>query len=357
MAVTSGRRVLHWVQRPEPRAVLPARRQAERLRVALAAQAAGRCAEPGLRPVALLRVQKAAPQAVWSFVGVRARVLARAPGVRRPAETAAWEASPNAVQGVGAARPDVAAAVAVAQLDAGVAEAAAQPGVVAEEAGLAAAVVQEAPGVPAAERPSGAAAWPSLPPFVAQPRLALPGRAMGCSSVAWPTGQSWQAAQFSSLSCALGPGEIQKRCRGGNAGETVNKHQCPFRSSGHFTEPRFELLNRYTSDQRTSVRPECGGFQTGTEIYFHGCAVSTRGRSRRIQGKESNRLGYRRRGRCRTRRAAGRGQFIGRVSRQFIWPLWLARLAHRRRNLRVGICRRIFWRRLGRLSRLDRRIF
>ena len=224
MAVTSGRRVLHWVQRPEPRAVLPARRQAERLRVALAAQAAGRCAEPGLRPVALLRVQKAAPQAVWSFVGVRARVLARAPGVRRPAETAAWEASPNAVQGV--ARPDVAAAVAVAQLDAGVAAAAAQPGVVAEVAGagLAAAVVQEAPGVPAAERPSGAAAWLSLPPFVAQPRLALPGRAMGCSSVAWPTGQSWQAAQFSSLSCALGPGEIQKRCRGGNAGETVNKH-------------------------------------------------------------------------------------------------------------------------------------
>ena len=102
----------------------------------------------------------------------------------------------------------------------------AQPGVVAEEAGagLAAAGVQEAPGVSAAERPSGAAAWPSLPPFVAQPRLALPGRAMGCSSVAWPTGQSWQAAQFSSLSCALGPGEIQKRCRGGNAGETVNKH-------------------------------------------------------------------------------------------------------------------------------------
>jgi hypothetical protein len=238
VAVTSGRRVLHWVQRPEPRAVLPARRQAERLRVALAAQAAGRCAEPGLRPVALLRAQKAAPQAVWSFVGVRARVLARAPGVRRPAETAAWEASPNAVQGVGAARPDAAAAAVVAQLDAGVAaaaaqrdagvaEAAAQPGVVAEEAGaagLAAAVVQEAPGVPAAERPSGAAAWPSLPPFVAQPRLALPGRAMGCSSVAWPTGQSWQAAQFSSLSCALGPGEIQKRCRGGNAGETVNKH-------------------------------------------------------------------------------------------------------------------------------------
>jgi hypothetical protein len=227
VAVTSGRRVLHWVQRPEPRAVLPARRQAERLRVALAAQAAGRCAEPGLRPVALLRAQKAAPQAVWSFVGVRARVLARAPGVRRPAETAAWEASPNAVQGVGAARPDVAAAAVVAQLDAGVAAAAAQPGVVAEEAGaagLAAAVVQEAPGVPAAERPSGAAAWPSLPPFVAQPRLALPGRAMGCSSVAWPTGQSWQAAQFSSLSCALGPGEIQKRCRGGNAGETVNKH-------------------------------------------------------------------------------------------------------------------------------------
>jgi hypothetical protein len=69
-----------------------------------------------------------------------------------------------------------------------------------------------------------------------------------------------------------------------------------FRSSGHFTEPRFELLNGYTSDQRTSVRPECGGFQTGTEIYFRGCAVSTRGRSRRIQGQESNRLGYRRRG-------------------------------------------------------------
>lgn len=191
MAVTSGRRafrrVLHWVQRPEPRAVLPARRQADRLRVALAAQVAGRCAEPGLRPVGLLRAQKAAPQAVWSFVGARARVLARAPEMRQPAETAGWEASPNAVQAVGAARPDV---VAAAQLDAGVAEAAAQPGVVAEEAGagLAAAVVQEAPGVPAAERPSGAAAWPSLPPFVAQPRLALPGRAMGCSSVAWPTG-------------------------------------------------------------------------------------------------------------------------------------------------------------------------
>jgi hypothetical protein len=191
--------------------------------VALAVQAAGRCGEPGLRPVGLLRARKAAPQAVWSFVGVRARVLSRAPAeVRRLAEMAAWEASPNAAQG--AARPDVVAA-AVAQPDAGVVAAVVQPDVVAEEAGavLAAAAVQEAPGVPAAEHPSGAAAWPSLLPFVAQARLARPGRAMECSSVAWPTGQSWQAAQFSSLSCAMGPGEIQTWSRDGNAGETVKR--------------------------------------------------------------------------------------------------------------------------------------
>ena len=192
----------------------------------VAVQAAGRCAEPGLRPVGLLRAQKAVPQAVWSFVGVRARVLSRGPAeVRRLAEMAAWEASPNAAQGAEAARPDVVAAAEVVQPDAGVAAAVAQPDVVAEEAGavLAAAAVQEAPGVPAAEHSSGAAAWPSLPPFVAQPRLARPGRAMECSSVAWPTGQSWQAAQFSSLSCAMGPGEIQTWSRDGNAGETVKR--------------------------------------------------------------------------------------------------------------------------------------
>jgi hypothetical protein len=130
---------------------------------------------------------------------------------------AAWEASPNAAQGVGAARPDVVAAAEVAQPDAGVAAAAAQPGVVAEEAGaeLAAVAAQEAPVGPA-EPPSGppwVAASVSRPdPLLpsAQPRLTLPARAMGCSSVAWPTGQSWQAAQFSSLSCGLGPGRILK---------------------------------------------------------------------------------------------------------------------------------------------------
>jgi hypothetical protein len=194
------------------------------------------------RPVAELAVQVAWPDAerlpeasraaaaqpaVSSFAAVRAPIPVHAPAAaRRPAvELAAQVASPNAEEAVGAAQPDVAAAVEVAQPDAGVAEAAVQPGAVAEEAGaeLAAAAVQEVPGGPAAEPPSGAAAWPSLPPFVAPPRLKPTVRAMGWSSVAWPTGQSWRAAQFSSLSCALGPGRSQKWCRGGNAGENKRK--------------------------------------------------------------------------------------------------------------------------------------
>jgi hypothetical protein len=177
------------------------------------------------RPVAELAVQVAWPNveqlpeapraaaaqpAVSSFAAVRAPIPVRAPAAaRRPAvELAVQVASPNAEEAVGAAQPDVAAAVEAAQPDAGVAAEVVQPGAVAEEAGveLAAAAVQEVPGGPAEELPSGAAAWTSLPPF-AQPRLAFPARAMGSPSVAWPTGQSWQAAQFSSLSCAVGPGE------------------------------------------------------------------------------------------------------------------------------------------------------
>ena len=268
---------------------------AEFLRVGLAAvQAAGRCAEPvGLLLVGLRRVapEAAAQPAVSPFAAVRVRILARVPAARRPAaETAVRVAWPNAEQPVEAARPDAEAAAEVARPDVAAVEAAAQPGAVAEAAGaeLAAAAVQEVPGEPAEELLSGPAAWPSLPPsvVVARPRLALSARAMESSSVAWPTGQSWQAAQFSSLSCALGPGENSEGvCRGGNAGETVAK----------------------ASDELTSVRPECGGFQTGTRIYFRGCAVSTRGRSRRVQSAGSIRSGCRRRWRSRTRRAAGHG--------------------------------------------------
>jgi hypothetical protein len=313
---------------------------AARLRVGLAAvPAAGRCAEPvGLRRVA---PEAAAQPAVSPFAAVRVRILARVPAARRPAaETAVRVAWPNAEQPVEAARPDAEAAAEVARPDVAAVEAAAQPGAVAEEAGaeLAAAAVQEVPGEPAEELPSGAPAWAfrqdPLPPFVAQPRLALSARAMGSSSVAWPTGQSWQAEQFSSLSCALGPGENS---------EVVS-----------WRKTQVKLSN--ASDELTSVRPECGGFQTGTRIYFRGCAVSTRGRSRRIQSAGSDRSRRRRRGRSRTGRT-GQRQFIRRVAWQFIRPLWLPRLAHGRRNLGIGISRRIFRRWLARPSWLDRRIF
>jgi hypothetical protein len=177
-----------------------------------------------LRPVGLRR---AAQPAVSSFAAVRARAPARVPvaGRQPAAETAAWEASPNAAeaeeaaqpdaeQPVGAARPGVeAAAGGRPDVAAGVV---AQPGAVAEEAEPVAAVARAAQDVPPEELPSGIA-WafrqdPVLPSVPPQP--APTARAMGWSwSVAWPSTRSWQAALFSGVSCALGPAENLKRDR------------------------------------------------------------------------------------------------------------------------------------------------
>jgi hypothetical protein len=228
-------------------------------------------------------VQRAVP----SFAAVRARILARVPAARRSGETAervawpnaaaaegaAWVARLNAAEGVAAARPDAEAAVAqpgVAEAEVavqpGVAEAAAvQPDEVAG-AELGAAEEPAAPGGPAVERPSGAAAWPSLPPFAARPRSMLTARAMGCSSVAWPTGQSWQATQFSGVSCALGPGgRFSSRGRGGD-----ERRKC----------------HQTLAMNKQALGRNVAGFKRELGFISRRCAVSTRRRSRCIQGPD-----------------------------------------------------------------------
>jgi hypothetical protein len=196
-----------------------------------------RAAECEARPRAAS--QAAAEQAAPSFAAVRVRTRVRVPAAaRRPvAETAVPVASPNAEPlAVEAAQPDVVAAEAEAQPDVAAAEAVVLPG---EEAGAGAAEpdVAEVAAVPGAQggpvelpsAPPSAAAWVSrqdpLPP-AARRRPMPTAREMAWSSVAWLTMRSWQATRFSSLSCALGPGENSKGgVRGGNAGENVNKHQ------------------------------------------------------------------------------------------------------------------------------------
>jgi len=70
------------------------------------------------------------------------------------------------------------------------------------------------------------------------------------------------------VSCALGPGRSLKVVRGGNN--------------------RDEVIGN-AIDQQTSVRPDCGGFQTGTRIYFSRDTMRAGGRSRRIQETISRR--------------------------------------------------------------------
>ena len=231
----------------------------------MAVRVAGRCA-----PVAASSSRAPAP--------------ARVPAARRPAvETAAWVAWPSAVgaaevvrsgaeAAAGVVQPDVAAAGAVALPDVVAAGVVAQPGAVAEEAEPAAAVARAAQDALEGELPSAVAwavAWafrqdPVLPSV--QPRSAPTARAMGWSwSVAWPSTRSWQAALFSGLSCALGPAEnSEARSRNLRGGSTAD-------------------------DQQTSVRPDCGGFQTGTRIYFSRDTMRVGGRSRRIQEAISSR--------------------------------------------------------------------
>jgi hypothetical protein len=220
----------HWVSLYLVRRVAwPVRPQAEWVGSVLLLPAAGRSAEPELRPVGLRRAaQPAAQQAVSSFAAVRARAPARVPvaGRQLAAETAAWEVSPNAEEAEEAAQPDaeqpVGAARSGVEAAAGVrpdvaAGVVAQPGAVAEEAAEpVAAVARAAQDVPPGEMPSGVA-WafrqdPVLPSVPPQP--APTARAMGWSwSVAWPSTRSWQAALFSGVSCALGPAENLKRDR------------------------------------------------------------------------------------------------------------------------------------------------
>ena len=218
-------------------------RQAELPRAELVRSPAGRRAASGFE-VSGFAVSRSAQPAASSSVAVRARVLARVPaGVRRPAEMAAWGAVPHAARAAVAAQPDAEAVAEVVRPDAAVA-AEAEPDVAAEAAALdvaaaGAAAPRAVPGGPAAARPSEAVVWLSLLPFAPRRSMST-ARAMGCSSVAWPKGPSWQATQFSDVSCALGPGENSK----------------------------VESWRRNASDQSTSVRPECGGFQTETRIYF-----------------------------------------------------------------------------------------
>jgi hypothetical protein len=223
-------------------------------------RAAGRCAQAAARS---------------SRAPVPAHVpAARPPGVEMAvrvawpnAEGAAAAVQPDVAVAVGVVRPDVVAAGAVVQPGAA-AGVVVQPGAAAEEAEPAAAGAPGAQGALEGELPLGVA-WafrqdPLLPSV--RPRSTPTARAMGWSwSVAWPSTRSWQAALFSGLSCALGPAEnSEARSRNLRGGSTAD-------------------------DQQTSVRPDCGGFQTGTRIYFSRDTMCVGGCSRRIQEAISSR--------------------------------------------------------------------
>jgi len=148
---------------------------------------AGRCAAAaGLRQAAL---QAAAAPAGPSFAAARVPFPFRVPAAAlRQAEAAAqvvWPnveplavaAQPDAEVAAVEARPGVAVGAEVVQSDAAVV---AEPGAVAAPG---------AQGAPAAD-PLVAVACLSLPPFAAPPRSVSTARAMGLSTVAWPTMQS-----------------------------------------------------------------------------------------------------------------------------------------------------------------------
>jgi hypothetical protein len=134
-------------------------------------------------------------------------------------------------------------------------------------------------------------------------------------------------------------------------------------------------------DQRIDVRPDCGGTQRRTCIYFSMRKAPIRSCSLRIQGMLSNRhftlspqrirctriqIGPgtywtvhsvgRGRGRARTFRSSHR-QFLRRAARQFVGLWRLAGLPHRRRHLGPRVAGRAFLRRLGRIARRRRRDF
>jgi hypothetical protein len=143
-------------------------------------------------------------------------------------------------------------------------------------------------------------------------------------------------------------------------------------------------LSTSCGDQRTCVRPDCGGLHARTRIYFRQREVRISACSLRIQAIISNLVfalsprppcGYskreqkagclvcdalipsvgRRRGGARSLRSAHR-QFVRRAAGQLLrlWrPPWFM---HRRRHLGPRASGRAFLRRLRRLAGLDRRI-
>ena len=132
------------------------------------------------------------------------------------------------------------------------------------------------------------------------------------------------------------------------------------------------------SNQRIGIGPDCGGLERQSCFYFKTRNVRRRNCSLRIQTLVSNaaevtsflagrqRHPDSRRARTRQigRRRIGGGwawrsphrQLLGHLPRQLVRARRSARLAHRRRHVRLRIPRRTFLRRLGRLPGLDRRI-
>ena len=126
-------------------------------------------------------------------------------------------------------------------------------------------------------------------------------------------------------------------------------------------------------DQQTSVRPDCGGFQTGTRIYFSRDTMRDARSFMTYSGAISNgnsidrvRCGMHVASRCVRYPSAPAAWLAFAVRAPAIRPAFgrvipPAVAARRARapaeESRAGISRRAFRRRLGRLPRLDRRIF
>lgn len=255
-----------------------------------------RCWGPG-RPVRFL--EQARPPAAELAVQQAGRFAPGAPSSRAPilAAAAAWRARPpeasvrwaqalppvaeHAVERpapeespdaevVAARRDEV-----VAALPAAAAVALRDAAAGAEPAERAAVVLPAAP----EELLSGlawAAAWACrqdpLPPWPAPPPSAPTARVMALSPIAGPQGLWSQVALVASSSWRLGSSwEFLEGIWGQGSLQKNPRRDWSTR-----------LRDQRPRDQRTSVRPDCGGFHTGTRIYFDRDIIRTRACSGRI---------------------------------------------------------------------------